>query len=400
MKTVVAAIDFGTSKIVTLLAESGGFNRCDIIGSGTVPYDGYQDGDWNTPEQLSQAIRNSINAAELEAKRRIREIYVGVPCEYINTYIAEAEVPIHSEDGRASHDDVESVQDAVADKLNLRSLPGVVIHRSPAWFSVDGGKKGMSPVGLKGSKLKAAVAFVMADKFFVEDIKRRLAEINVEVLGFLSPSLGIVLQLIPLDDRDRSAIMVDVGYLNTDFSIVEGDAITYHAVLPIGGGHVTADLAIGLNIPMHAAERIKREYIFMPDEFDPQGDHEVWMEDGTRLLFRRDDVQEIVEARVDELAEMIELTIAEAKSRLSPRSQMFLTGGGIAMMRGGREYMAEQVKRSIKAPMAKTAKHNSPVFASTLGLIDLVFDSIEQREGEEESFFGRVADSIRGLVKR
>lgn len=61
MKTVAAAIDFGTSKIVTLLAESGGFNRCDIIGSGTVPYDGYADGE-NSPKRFPEAIRSSINA--------------------------------------------------------------------------------------------------------------------------------------------------------------------------------------------------------------------------------------------------------------------------------------------------------------------------------------------------
>ena len=68
MKSVAAAIDFGTSKIVTLLAESGGFNRCDIIGSGTVPYEGYLNGAWNAPEKLAQAVRNSISAAELEGK--------------------------------------------------------------------------------------------------------------------------------------------------------------------------------------------------------------------------------------------------------------------------------------------------------------------------------------------
>ena len=54
MKTQVAAIDFGTSKVVTLIAQSGGVNRCDIIGSGTVPYDGFAQGDWNTPEQLAR----------------------------------------------------------------------------------------------------------------------------------------------------------------------------------------------------------------------------------------------------------------------------------------------------------------------------------------------------------
>ena len=84
MRTQVAAIEFGTSKIVTVIAENGGFNRCDIIGSGTVPYDGYQGGDWVTPNRLAQAVYNSISAAEKDAGTKIKDIYIGVPCEYIH----------------------------------------------------------------------------------------------------------------------------------------------------------------------------------------------------------------------------------------------------------------------------------------------------------------------------
>ena len=64
MKTQIAAIEFGTSKIVTLIAQSGGMDRLDIIGSGTVPYDGYSDGDWNTPGQMIQRVRDSIRRTE------------------------------------------------------------------------------------------------------------------------------------------------------------------------------------------------------------------------------------------------------------------------------------------------------------------------------------------------
>ena len=63
MKTQIAAIEFGTSKIVTMIAQSGGMDRLDIIGSGTVPYDGYSDGDWNTPGQMIQRVGDSIAAA-------------------------------------------------------------------------------------------------------------------------------------------------------------------------------------------------------------------------------------------------------------------------------------------------------------------------------------------------
>ncbi len=400
MKNIAAAVDFGTSKIVTLLAESGGFSRCDIIGSGTVPYDGYMDGGWNAPDRLSQAMRSAISAAELEGKTHIREVYVGVPCEYIRVLTAEAEVPVSSQDGRVSDDDVNQVQDSAAEQLRLAEQVGVVIHRSPAWFRLDGGKKTMSPVGLRGSVLQAKVSFILADPAFIEQANQLFGELGLTVMGFLSPSMGENLLLVPLEDRDRAAVLIDVGYLNTEFSVVEGDAVVYHAVLPMGGGHITADLATDLEIPMRAAEQIKREYIFIPDEFDPVGDPEVLDDEGRRLSFPRAFVQRSVEQSVGELIRMIDLAVKEAASYLGPRSQLFVTGGGIAMMRGGREYLAAKLGRPVKIPMAKAAKLNSPAYASALGLVDLVFDSIEQRTAQEESLPGRLAGGLRGLLNR
>ncbi len=400
MKNVAAAIDFGTSKIVTLLAESGGFNRCDIIGSGTVPYDGYIDGHWNAPEKLSEAVRSSISAAELEAKTHIKELYVGVPCDYMRVVSTDAQIPVRAADGRVADEDVNAVEDAAADKLNLIDQGGVVIHRSPAWFSVDGGKKTMSPVGLRGQTLTAATSFIIADPAFIEDIRALFKELGITIMGFLSPSMGEALLLLPLEDRDRAAVLIDVGYINTEFSVVEGDAIVYHVVLPLGGGHIAADLATELQIPMHAAEQIKRSYIFMPDEFDPVGDPEVIDNEGKRLTFPLSFVKRVVEKDVDDLAEMVNLALKDAAKHLSSRSQIFMTGGGLAMMRGGREYLAGKLGRPVKGPMAKAAKLNSQKYASALGLVDLVFDSIEQRTAQESSLPGKLAGGLRGLFKK
>jgi len=103
---------------------------------------------------------------------------------------------------------------------------------------------------------------------------------------------------------------------------------------------------------------------------------------------------------VGELIRMIDLAVKEASALLGPRSQIFMTGGGLAMMRGGRDYLAEKLKRPVKIPMAKAAKLNSPVYASALGLVDLVFDSIEQRTAQEESLPGRLAGGLRGLLSK
>lgn len=389
MKRQIAAIEFGTSKIVTMIAQNSGMDRLDIVGSGTVPYDGYSDGDWNTPRQMIQRVRDSIAAAEMEAGMKVREIYVGIPGEYVHVLASEAEVDVP--DGKISDSTIDAVQDAAADALRLAERGCMVLHRTPAWYVVDDGKKTMSPYG-NGSKLRAQVTFVVAEPMFIEDVQEMLSKLDIAILGFLSPSLGEGLLLLTLDDRDRGSLLIDCGYLNTEISVIEGDAIVYHAMLPRGGGHVTADLATELRIPMRAAEQIKRNYVFNPDEFDMDSFSEVVDEtSGSRMTFPREVISSIVEGSVKQLTDMIDMTIRnDAAQYLGARSQVFLTGGGLALMRGGREYLSAQIGRPVKIAAAKSSKMNSPVYASALGLADLIFNSIEQHEEADEGVMGRV----------
>ena len=400
MKTVAAAIDFGTSKIVTLLAESGGFTRCDIVGSGTVPYAGYMDGQWISREGTIAALRESIDAAEAESRRKIDTVYVGVPCENVRMLTVEAEVDVSSEDGRISDADIDAVQDAAADKLNLSQMGAYVIHRSPAWFSIDGGKKTMSPLGSKGEKIRANVSFILADPAFCDDVRGMLSQMGITVLAYFSSAIGLALLLLPIEERDRTALVIDVGYLNTEISVLEGDAITYHAVAPLGGGHITADLAQRLEISMAAAEAIKREFNFVPDEFDNDSDPEVRDEDGMIVTFPKELVRNTIEDTAGELMDMITAVMQDAAPHLGPKAQIFLTGGGIALMRGGREYVSGKLGRSVKSPMSRSSKLNSPRFASALGLVDLVFDSIEQKDQPEDSFANRLTDKVKNLFHK
>lgn len=394
MKRQIAAIEFGTSKIVTMIAQNSGLDRLDIIGSGTVPYDGYSEGDWNTPRQMVQRVRDSVAAAELEAGTKVSELYVGIPGEFIHVRVSEAEVD--APEGVIDDTVVNAVQDLAADNLRLAEGGCMVLHRSPAWYTVDDGKKTMSPGG-RGSRLRARMAFIVAESMFIEDVSEMMRVLNIAILGFLAPSLGESLLLLSLDDRDRTSMLIDCGYLNTEISVVEGDAIIYHAILPRGGGHITAELATELRISMRAAEQIKRNYVFNPDEFDMDSFSEVYDENGNRMTFPREVVQDIVERSVDELAEMINLTINNDVSEfLGSRSQVFLTGGGLALMRGGREYLSAKIGRPVKVAAAKSAKMSSPVYASALGLADLIFDSIEQHDGGDEPMLSKVRNLFKG----
>ena len=390
MKTMAAAIDFGTSKVVTLVAESGGYHRCDIIGAGQVPYDGYTDGYWNTPEKVSEAIQASIQEAENLSHRRITEIHVGVPGEFCRVYVIESTLQLQGVDPHVTPADVDRIF-AIADE-NLQPVRGIIIHRSPAWFTVDDGKKTMEPVGMKGSTLKTLVSFVVADEFFLNDINRRMQALGVEVAGFFSLPMGESLLFLPPEDRDRTAVLLDVGYLNTEIMAVEGDALVYHKVIPIGGAHITVDLTYGLEVPMAVAEQIKRNYIFGM----PGGDNiEAMLDNGRTESFERDAVARVLEPRVDEIAEEIRKNLDESGVRLGSWSNVYLTGGGLALMRGGREYLASQLKRPVRAPSPKAAKLNSPIYSSSLGLMDLVFETIEQQT-EKSGLF----DRVKGFFKK
>ena len=97
------------------------------------------------------------------------------------------------------------------------------------------------------------------------------------------------------------------------------------------------------------------------------------------------------------MADMIDMTVRnDVEPLLGKRSQVFLTGGGIALMRGAREALAAKINRPIKVSAAKSSKLNSPVFSASLGLADLVFDSIESQGGQDERLSSRLKNLFSG----
>ncbi|MDR2504889.1 MAG: hypothetical protein LBD16_02150 [Oscillospiraceae bacterium] len=394
MKSQACAIDFGTSKVVTLVAESSGYHRCDIVGAGIASYDGFTDGYWNVPETVDDAIIKSLKQAEQQSHRRIREIHVGVPGEFCRVYVTEIQLQLQGADPTVTPADIERVFQ-MAD-AEIQPVRGVMIHRSPAWFIVDEGKKTMEPVGLKGSTLRSLVSFVVTDEFFLKDITKRMERLNLEVVGFFSSPMGEALLFLPQEDRDRTSVLIDVGYLSLEIMAVEGDALIFHKVVPMGGAHITVDLTYGLELPMALAEQVKRGYSFGHGGSDVI---EAVSDNGRVQSFAKEDVGRVLEPRVDEIADAIKDALDKSGVRLGSWSNVYLTGGGLALMRGGREYLARQLERPIRAPAPKAAKLNSPIYSSALGLIDLVFETIEQQE-EGSGLFDKARSSVKNLFRR
>ncbi len=404
-------VDFGTSKVVTIIAQSSKTERSEIIGTGSVLYDGFRDGDWNTPEKLVESVKNSIAAAELQARQSVREVYVGVPGEYIKVFTDEAEVPITGPDGTVSAEDIDAVHDAVADRLNLIEMDGIVLHRSPAWFSVDDGKTMLLPFGQRGSRLRGKISYILANRQFMNDVAELMGMLNITVAGYLSSSLGTALLMVPPEERDRTAVLIDMGYLNTEINVVEGETLIYHKVLDVGGSELTVALAEEEGLSLKDAERIKRGFSFQPDEFEAQEDIEIRDPyTGRREMIPRRHVRTIMQAAMQDLMDRIrdgmdgkpvhrgEPEDDGVFGLMSQRSRIYLTGGGIAMMKGGRNELSEALGVAVESVTNKTSKLNYPMFSSALGLTNLVFDALQVEEEREPA--GGAFSGVKSLFKR
>ena len=376
MKTTIAAMDFGTSKIVTLVAETGGNTHCDIVGAGVAEYDGFLAEGWNNRAALRGKILECIQDAEAQSHRKIKSLNMGVPAAFTRVYPTQARITLKGDTNpRVTPADIEAIFKTA--ESNLGPVMGIPLHYSPAWFSVDNGKQTIAPVDLKGRELSALVSFVVADRFFIDELVGIMDYLHYTVDGFYSTAAGESNLFLPEEERDKTSVLVDVGYLNTDVMIVQGDALIAMDTIEIGGGDISADLAQHFDISLtEAEEKIKRPYVFGIDArkktYDLPGS------DGHKpRSFSQEDVSAVILNRVDEMADAIKNSIENSGIRLGKWSNIYLTGGGLSFNRGARDYLATKLERTVRDVPMRTANFNSFSFSSTLGLMDLIIDTIE-----------------------
>ena len=399
MKTTVTSLDFGTSKIVTLVAENSGAQRCDIVGAGIVTYNGFLEDGWNNPAEIDDCIREAISQAEQQSHHKIREVNIGVPGAFTKVYVTEARVSLTGADPHVTANDVRAVFKKATENLGLETLPGEIINSSPAWFRVDDGKKTLEPVGLKGRELTALISFVIGNRFFLDDVTTRLRNMDIKPKHFFSTPAGEAMLYLPEEDRDRTAVLIDIGYLNTEVMAVEGDALIYHKCIDIGGGHIAADLSEQLDISFkNAEEKIKQPFVYSmsatPETYEIPA-----MNEQPARSFTRDEVAPIITARVDEIAEEIKKALDESGVKLGNWSNVYLTGGGVAFNRGGKDYLSAKLGRPVRDTPKRTVKMSSPIYASTMGLMDLIVDTMEQQRQPASGFAGKVGEFFKSLVR-
>lgn len=363
-----AILDIGSSKIVCLYGSRAEGGATVVHGAGVVPYAGYREGQFDDRDSLRDALRQAVQKAEQESCMRIREVTLTVPADFARLYLADATISLGQKPRVVLGEDVDKLI-AVSLKRIKQPQAYVLMHSTPVFFMVGGTTSAELPEGVMADELSALVSHMYVREDYVREITESLDELGVELSACVSAQLSEAITLIPESERVRPAVLVDVGYMQTELCVAENGALIGMATLPVGGYHFANDLGFGLNIPPEQAEQLKRRFDFT---LSVEGRGEVLRtNDGTRRVSGAA-ISYIIEARASELASMIRAELERLDLVLSPHLSVHVSGGGLVMMRGALEYMRRALQLPLKKDIPWSSRLSTPNYCSAFGALDFV----------------------------
>jgi len=368
-----AILDIGSSKIVCLYGSMNTKDDVVIHGVSIQEYPGFRYGEFVDRKKTIHAICDAIQKTEAESKVRIREIAVTAPAPFTRLDLKKHSIEIPSQTKRITHTDIDMlINESIAESGSDEAL----IHSTPVSFRLDGKVHNNVPVGLSGTRLEGVVSHMYVKRSFLDVVEEALASMDIRMNMCVASALSETLFIVPPQERIRPAAVIDVGYTHTDIFVMENAAVTGCSVLEVGGMHFASDLCYGLEIPMLAAERLKRRYVFSLDYQDSE--ETIRTPKGTQHVSHAN-VQYIVEARAQEMAELIAAELQKMNITPQSRASVYLMGGGLAQMRGGLEFMEQTLGLPLKSEAPWMPRLNAPAYASALGALEF---SLHEEEEE------------------
>lgn len=370
-KDLLVGIDIGTSKVVTLVGETTGDGKLNVIGFGSHPSQGLKRGVVVNIESTVQSIQRSVEDAEHMAGCEIFSAYTGIAGSHIRSINSHGIVAIR--DREVSQSDVDRVIDAA--KAIAIPADQKILHVLPQEFIIDNQDSIREPVGMSGVRLEAKVHIVTGAVSAAQNIVKCMKRCGLAASDIVLEQFASSQSILTEDEKELGVCMIDIGGGTSDIAIFTDGAIRHTAVIPIAGDQVTNDIAIALRTPTRNAEEIKIKHgCALQDLVDTNLQIEIPTigdRSGRRLPARA--LAEVIEARYEEL-----FTLALSELRRSGLEDFLAAGivltGGASKITGAQE-LAERIFR-IPVRVGKPFNvsglpdiiHN-PIYATGVGLL-------------------------------
>jgi len=371
----IAVLDIGTAKIACFIAYIDSAGEIKIVGIGHQLSKGIRAGVITDFAEAEISIANAVHAAEQMAGGTVESVLISLSGGNLNSRNVTVEMSLFGEEvtDRDIMDIIERARESIAHNEHE------ILHSIPVSYYLDGARGIVDPRKMFGKKLGADVHMITGLSGVMHNLAHCVGRCHLNVDDFIAAPYASALSCLEEDEKQLGVTLIDMGAGGTSFCIVAGGKNIYTDSVPIGGMHVTNDIARGLSTSLSHAERLKTlhgsaiatasdDQIMV--DVPPLGEEDA---DEPNTI-PRSMLVGVIRPRIEEIFEMIRGKIEMSNMAAFAGKRVVLTGGASQLL-GVREMagniLGKQVRLGRPRALDGLAESVSgPAFSTALGMLE------------------------------
>ncbi|MEA4882922.1 MAG: cell division protein FtsA [Clostridia bacterium] len=338
-KDMTVGLDIGSNKICVLICERGDDDILEVVGVGTGPSAGLRRGVIVDIDSAAAAVSDAVARAENMSGCGVVSVVASVSGAHVSSMNSKGVVAVGRTDREIAQEDVDRVLEAA--KVVAIPPDREVVHVLPREFIIDGCRGIRRPIGMTGIRLEVETHIITGSATSIQNVHRVAARAGLEVEQVVLQPLAAAEAVLAGPEKELGVLVVDIGGATTDIAVFLEGSVQHTAVIPVGGGHITNDIALVLRIPVAYAEELKIRYgaaradMVGADELcGPAAQQSGSVASGVPASqISRRQLCEIIEARVAQIMDMVKAEVGRV-GLLSQLPAGVVVTGGTAEMRG------------------------------------------------------------------
>lgn len=371
---IITGIDLGSKTIRIAVGEKDPkTKKIKIIGAAEGESEGISKGVISNLEDTISSISKVVEKTERIIGTSIERANIGISGTHIISEESKGVVAVSRADGEISPEDVAralSAAQIIATPPNYE-----ILHIIPRSYTIDSQPGIKDPIGMTGSRLEVDAQVILGLSNQIKTLNKTFYRVGIEVNEFIFSILACAESVLNREQKELGVVLVNLGETTASMAVFEEGDILKANVLPIGSRHITADIAIGLQIPMKLAEKIKINYGTAKPETVPKYEqiNLSELDEKIKTIVSRKEVAEIISARGEEIFNLVDEELKKIGRSGKLPAGVVLTGAAAQL-----DGIAELAKRVFKLPTSigfpsgyDTAidKINDPSFSAAIGLV-------------------------------
>lgn len=405
---IVGLLDIGSFKFACLIVAdtgAGGSNAFRVVGVGHQRSRGVKAGVITDLDEAEAGIRAAIAQAERMAGVTLEEVLVSISCGRLKSqnFAASAEV----ESRVVSQEDIARVM--AGGRAHAEREGRTLVHLNRLGFRLDGVSGMRDPLGMAARKITADLHAVTADDAPVRNLLMVIERCYLNVAGLIPSGLASAIAATTEEERRLGVTCIDIGGGSTTLAIFAEGQFLFTDTVPVGGSHITFDIARILQTPLAEAERIKALYGTLVGA--PSDEHEVisypvaGMEDGVMAQTTKARLSVVIRSRFEALISLVRARMESGAVAAHAGEHMVLTGGSSQLV-GAAEFAANVFNRPVRVSRPQVLSGqppamSGPAFATVVGLLAAGVQAgneaaaYRERDHLVQGYLGRVGEWLK-----